>query len=226
MDKQDDIKHPAKFNDKFIPIFADLLKGKKNVFDPFAGTGKIARIKDFGFEGLVYCNEIEPEWVVSSKEKVDYWTSTDSETLQIYPDGFFESICTSPTYGNRMADSFVIPPKESNRKYITYTHMLGRKLNQNNTGSMQWGTRYKEKHEKIYKELYRILEHNGLLVLNIANHIRKGEEIKVAEWTKDILTQINFVFLNEIKIESKKMKFGSNRNLRVPYEIIFSFQKK
>ena len=32
------IRHPAKYNDAFIPIFADKLSGRKNVLDIFAGT--------------------------------------------------------------------------------------------------------------------------------------------------------------------------------------------
>ena len=226
MDKENNISHPAKFNNSFIPIFADLLKEKKNVLDPFGGTGKIAQIKNFGFQGIVYCNEIEPEWVNSSQEQVDFWTVCDAEQLSMYDDNFFESICTSPTYGNRMADTFKLPAKESKRKYITYMHMLGRKLNHNNTGSMQWGDNYKKKHVKIYQELFRILKLNGIFVLNIANHIRNGKEIEVSEWTKNTLINLNFELINEMKIPTKKMKFGANRNLRVPYEYIFVFQKK
>ena len=30
------IRHPAKYTDSFISIFADLLKDRKNILDPFA----------------------------------------------------------------------------------------------------------------------------------------------------------------------------------------------
>lgn len=225
MDKRDELNHPAKFNNKFIPIFAEKLKGYKNVLDPFAGTGKIGEIKNFGYSGLIYCNEIEHEWCDELNTNVDVWTSVDSEFLEMYENDFFESICTSPTYGNRMADNFKIPDKNSGRKYVTYMHYLGRKLTDGNTGSLQWGDKYKTKHKNIYEELYRVLKKDGLLIINIANHIRKGEEIDVSKWTKNILLEIGFSLQEEIKIETQKMRYGSNNKLRVPYEFIFIFKK-
>lgn len=225
MDKRNEIKHPAKFNNKFIKIFADKLKGCEKILDPFAGTGKIGEIKNFDFDGEIYCNEIEPEWCDHSNDKIDVWTSVDSEFLTMYDNDFFDAICTSPTYGNRMADSFKIPDKNSGRKYITYTHYLGRKLTDGNTGSLQWGEEYKNKHTKIYKELFRVLKDNGLFIINIANHIRKGREIDVSSWTKQILIETGFTLEEEIKIETQKMKYGANKNLRIPYEYIFFFKK-
>ena len=56
------MKHPAKYTDIFLPVFAELLKGRKNVLDPMAGTGKIAEIRKFGYAGRITCNDIEPEW--------------------------------------------------------------------------------------------------------------------------------------------------------------------
>ena len=64
-------KHPAKYTDSFIPIFASKLQGVDVVLDPFAGTGKIGLIKEFGFNGKVFCNEIEPEWCFNKKYKID-----------------------------------------------------------------------------------------------------------------------------------------------------------
>lgn len=225
MDERNDIKHPAKFNNKFIPIFAEKLNGYKNVLDPFAGTGKIGEIKNFGYKGLIYCNEIEHEWCDDSNPNIDVWTSVDSEFLIMYEDNFFESICTSPTYGNRMADKFKIPDKDSGRKYVTYMHYLGRELTNGNTGSLQWGEEYKSKHKNIYQELYRVLKKDGLLIINIANHIRKGKEIDVCRWTKETLLEIGFSLYEEIKVETQKMRYGSNNELRVPYEFIFIFKK-
>lgn len=54
------VTHPAKYTDSFIPIFAKLLIGCNIVLDPFAGTGKLNKIKAFGFRGEIICNEIPP----------------------------------------------------------------------------------------------------------------------------------------------------------------------
>jgi tRNA G10 N-methylase Trm11 len=130
------VKHPATYTNCFIPKFAELLNGCKNVLDPFAGTGKIALIKNHGYNGLVVCNEIEPEWAETSQYKVDEWHIGDAANMSWAADKSFDAICTSPTYGNRMADHF--DAKDSSHR-ITYRHYIGRPLNNNNTGKMQWG---------------------------------------------------------------------------------------
>ena len=55
----------------FIEIFSNLLKDRKNVLDPFAGTGKISLIKNHGYNGKIICNEMEPEFSKISEYLVD-----------------------------------------------------------------------------------------------------------------------------------------------------------
>ena len=215
------VKHPAKYTDIFLPIFAEKLSGKNNVLDIFAGTCKIAKIKDFGFDGKIYCNEIEPEWAELGLGEVDSIHVGDAEFLP-YKDNFFESICTSPTYGNRMADHFDSRDKS---KRITYRHFLGRELNAENTGRMQWGAKYREKHVRIWKEAHRVLNYNGILILNIKNHIRKGEEVDVVKWQKDVLLGIGFTLIEELSIPVNSMGFGANAKKRVDHEKILVFKK-
>jgi hypothetical protein len=220
--KKEVIKHPATYTNSFLPIFAEILSGCNNVLDPFGGVGKIALIKDFGFIGKVYANEIEPEWVLQSPYKVDEWHIGDSANMDWAIDGMFDSICTSPTYGNRMADHH--EAKDSSRR-ITYKHYLGRNLSEDNTGKMQWGGVYREKHMQIYKECSRVLKIDGLMVVNISNHIRRGEEIDVSKWHKDALISLGFVLKNETKIHTPRMKFGSNSRKRTEFEYIYTFIK-
>lgn len=132
-----EIRHPAKYSDEFIPIFAEKLVGANKVLDPFAGTGKIGLIKQHGFNGKIYANDIENEWIELGRDKCDVLSCLDAENLQdIYPMNFFDAICTSPTYGNRMADHH---NARDGSKRNTYTHCLGRRLTDGNTGQMQWG---------------------------------------------------------------------------------------
>lgn len=128
------MKHPAKYTDKFLPVFAELLKGRKNVLDPMAGTGKIAEIRKFGYSGRITCNDIEPEWQVGENYQIDEWHFTDAANMDWAADGQFDAICTSPTYGNRMADSFIA---RDGSKRVTYRHFLGHDLKAENTGHMQ-----------------------------------------------------------------------------------------
>lgn len=215
------IKHPAKYSDIFIPIFAKLLTNCKNVLDPFAGTGKLALIKEHGFEGEVICYEIEKEWVEESIYNVDKWYIGDSSNM-VFENEFFDAICTSPTYGNRMADHH---DAKDESKRITYKHYLGRNLNENNTGQMQWGEKYREKHIEVYSECFRVLKNSGIMIVNISNHIRKGKIVDVVNWHKETLINIGLKLVDNITIETPRMKFGDNSINRVKYENILIFQK-
>lgn len=216
-----EIKHPAKYSEAFIPIFCEILQGTKNVLDPFGGVGKIGKIKEYGYSGKVYANEIEREWLEDNKYNCDFITFEDAETLN-YPNGYFEAICTSPTYGNRMADHH--NAKDASKRN-TYTHCLGRKLSPANTGAMQWGESYRQKHIRIYKHLFDLLQDGGIFVLNISDHIRKGEVMRVSEWHYNTLLDLGFECLDTYIIQTPRLKFGANNTKRVTHETIFVFKK-
>jgi tRNA G10 N-methylase Trm11 len=216
------MRHPAVFTDKFIPIFAELLSGSSKVLDPFAGTGKIAMIKDYGFVGEVYCNELEEEWAKSSTYRVDHWSIGDACRMPQFSNSYFDAICTSPTYGNRMADHH--DAKDSSRR-VTYTHYLGRSLSPHNTGAMQWGVDYRKVHTEAYAEMARVLSEGGKLIINVSDHIRKGKQVKVTDWHVEVLEAIGFVLVSSIRVPTPRMGFGSNAHLRVGYESVLMFKK-
>lgn len=214
-------RHPAKYSDTLLPIFAGLLEGTKNVLDPFAGTGKLALIRDLGYDGDVYLNELEPEWAHQAPE----WaivTTCDAETLP-YPDSFFDAICTSPTYGNRMADHF--EAKDDSRRN-TYRHTLGRKLTPGNTGRMQWGEKYRDKHQRVWVECKRVLKPNGVFILNISDHIRNGKVMPVTKWHIDCLTDLGFSLTDHILVETPRLRYGANHQVRVKHESVLYFEGK
>lgn len=216
------IKHPAVYTNSFIPVFAELLEGKDNVLDVFGGTGKLALIKDFGFSGRVICNEIEKEWANSSVHQVDEWRIGDAAKMDWAKSETIDAICTSPTYGNRMADHF---ESKDGSSRITYRHTLGRCLSEHNTGRMQWGEKYRQKHLEVYKECFRVLKPSGSMIVNISNHIRNGEEIDVVAWHKEALRLSGFELIEERKIKTPRMGFGRNGNLRVECEVILVYIK-
>ena len=221
MMKNKSIRHPAKYTDSFIEIFADLLKDCENVLDPFAGTGKIGLIKKFGFKGAIFANEIEKEWLIGNEYNCDCLTFEDAEHLG-YKAGFFDAICTSPTYGNRMADHH---NAKDGSKRNTYTHCLGRKLTTGNTGQMQWGAEYIEKHERIYKHLSSLVKQNGLFVLNVKNHIRRGKEVDVKSFHETTLKECGFVKCKEHFVKTNALKYGANADKRTEGEYIIVFKK-
>ena len=77
------IKHPATYTNSFIPKFAELLIGCENVLDIFGGIGKLALIKEHGFNGKVICNELEREWAETSPHNVDEWHIGDDQECNI-----------------------------------------------------------------------------------------------------------------------------------------------
>ena len=215
------IKHPATYTNSFIPKFAELLIGCDNVLDIFGGIGKLALIKEHGFTGKVICNELEREWTETSPHNVDEWHIGDAANMAWAESNSFDAICTSPTYGNRMADHH---NAKDGSKRVTYKHFLGRDLNEANTGRMQWGYKYRAKHLEIYKECVRVLKNGGLMIVNVSDHIRKGQVVNVVEWHKEALTNFGMNLIEEIKIETPRMGFGQNSKLRVKHESICVFK--
>lgn len=220
MDSQ--VKHPATYTDAFIPIFSELLLGCASVYDPFAGTGKLANIREYGFSGKLCCSEIEPEWS-NRHAGIDYWFIGDSSNTFFISSGFFDAVCTSPTYGNRMADSHTA---KDDSKRITYTHCLGRKLSDGNTGKTQWGDKYKLQHTVIYKEVVRTLKPNGLFVLNVSDHIRNGVVQKVTTWHVECLKSMGLSVEKILEIATPRMGFGANSSARVGFESIILMRKQ
>ena len=217
------VRHPAKYTDVLIPKMAEMLSevnGGK-VLDPFCGTGKIGLIREHGFTGTIYGNDLEAEWMEGNEYGCDALTVQDAEFLD-YPEGFFDAICTSPTYGNRMADHH--NAKDGSRR-MTYTHCLGRQLHDGNTGKMQFGEAYREKHRRIYAHLITLLRKDGIFVLNIKDHIRKGQVVDVVGFHRHAMEDAGFVMEEDITVDTPCMGFGQNRSSRITCEHIIKFRK-
>jgi len=209
------LNHPAKYSDVLLPVFDKYLPDDNHrILDPFAGTGKLKQIRPS-------CTllEIEPEWAEICGAIVG--DATDMP----FSDDYFDAICTSPTYGNRMADSFIDHQIEKKYKRNTYTHALGRKLSDNNSGGMQWGVEYRKLHVKAWQECSRVLKNGGVFILNISDHIRAGKRVEVTDWHIGILCELGFKEIEHIKCETRRQRFGQNHSLRVKYESIVVFNK-
>lgn len=211
------VRHPARYSRGLLRIFARYLQSGWRILDPMAGTGKIGRLKKFDSTLTIVANEIEREWAIG--EDV-YWFHTDAAHMTWAWNESFDAIITSPVYGNRMSDTYT-----DHTRRITYRAGLGRALHPENTGQMQWGEPYRQKHIAIYRECYRTLQPQGLFLLNVSDHVRDGRVVPVSAWHRDTLLELGMTLLNVHELKTPRTRFGKNHELRCGVEFVFVFQK-
>lgn len=209
-------RHPARYTDTLLPHFAELLQGSERVLDPFGGTGKIFELEPLLPGARIDAIEIEPEWAALHPQ-----TTLGNALALPWPDGTFDAICTSPAYGNRMADHH--DARDSSRRN-TYTHAIGRKLHADNAGAMRWGDQYRHFHTLAWTEARRVLRSDGRFVLNIKDHIRGGRLQRVTDWHCEALHALGFVVVEHRRVACPGQRFGQNGNSRVDHESVILFQ--
>lgn len=205
------ISHPARYSRELMPVLADAVPVERfrRVLDPFAGTGRIHELPNETV-GI----EIEPEWADLHPD-----TIVGSALALPFPNESFDAIVTSPTYGNRLADSHNASDPERRR---SYTHDLGRSLNPDNSGAMQWGGEYRAFHEDAWTEAVRVLRPGGRFVLNIKDHIRDGIRQQVTAWHLSTLMLqhgLELIEIHEPPVPS--LKAGANGAARIAHEYVF-----
>lgn len=223
------VKHPAKFSSAILDTMNLLLPLDGRLLDPFAGTGLIHSI---GRDSVGV--EIEPEWAVQHPQNI-----VGNALCLPFADNTFRMAASSSTYGNRMADNHnakdMHKPCEGKgcskcwyrgvTLRHTYTHYLNRKLHPDNTGGYNWGLKYCTLHMLAWAELSRVLETDGVFVLNVKNHIRRWKEVDVVAWHREILESCGFRWEGQIAIPHRGLAHGANVDLRSPDEQVIYFRK-
>lgn len=219
--------HPAKFSDEVLDAALAFLWSNAwtipddcLMLDPFAGTGKGSVVADklgMGWLGV----EIEPEWAEMEPRTL----VGDSRNLvklleRKHMLGLIGAVFTSPVYGNRMSDHH--DAKDTSRR-ITYRHSLGRALNHHNAGRLHFKKRareYEKLHFRVWKQCYEALNPGGLMMVNVKNFIRGGDEMDVVGFHEWAMRQADFTMFDKIKVDTPGMRFGENNELRVDGEVI------
>lgn len=211
--------HCATYSDPIMKAMALALKKYVPegglVLDVFAGTGKIHEFAPtWDTRGV----EIEPAWSALHAR-----TSTGDACALDYQSGTVAAVCTSPCYGNRMADLYLGDAKGSKR--YTYTTALGHLPSPGSSAGMQWGAEYRNLHEQAWKEAVRVLTPGGHLILNISDHIRKGVAQPVSMWHVATLCHAGLKMVDTQPIRTRRQRHGKNGDMRVENEWLIVFEK-
>lgn len=216
------VSHPAKFGQEILSVLHGWLlmeafyQGKRidklRVLDPMAGIGGVHALP-----GRTFGIEIEPEW------SDQHPRNQVGDALALpWRAKSFDCIVVSPTYANRMADSH---NAKDDSKRIGYRFQLGRMPTEGSSATMQWGEEYRTFHRKAWGESVRVLRPNGLFLLNCSDHIREGKQMRVSAFHCSVLNGLDLECIARRDIPTKRMRFGSNRELRVNHEHVFAFRK-
>lgn len=225
------------------------------VLDPFAGIGRVhdlrgrLEINGRGIDTLGV--ELEPEWAHQG-DRPGLLGATfvgDATALPREWSRSFDAVVTSPCYGNRMADHHDAADKckrcrgtgriapfgsececpackgigLSHRR--SYKHYLGRDPSPGSAAVMAWGDEYRDLHERAWREARRVLRPGGRFVLNVKNHVRGGEVVRVAQWHRRAVLDLGFVELWRWDLPLAGYGFGANRGARVATEQIYVFER-
>lgn len=211
------VAHPAVFSSAILPALAGLLGPEhKRVLDPFAGVGRVHELPGMvEWEMRTWGVELEPEWA-----RLHPGTQVGNALDLPFDEGWFDAVVTSPTYGNRLADHHNARDGSLRR---SYTHDLGRKLSEDNSGVLHWGPQYREFHERAWRETARVLRAGGRLLLNISDHIRRGRRQYVASWHTQTLLEMGFALVDAARVVTPRLRAGANGQSRVSAELVLAF---
>lgn len=209
--------HPAEYTTSLLPVMAAMLKGRRRILDIFGGAGGAFSLEHWLGAGVeIEAIELEPEFAAMHPR-----TRQGNALALPWPAGYFDAICTSPAYGNRLADNY-----RPGADCFGYAQSLQRELHPDNAGGMQWnpnGGDYQVTHVLAYAEARRVLQPGGAFVLNMKDHYRNKVLQHVTDWHVNTLKALGFSVVKRQKVNTPSLRYGENHELRVDFEHVILF---
>lgn len=208
--------HPAPFNVDALKLARRLLNDRYDehdpnvsILDPMAGIG---RVHDLPWPTVGV--ELEPEWAATHPD-----TQVGDATHLACGGNTFDAIVTSPPYGNRLADQYA----GDGTKRLTYRISLGRPLTDGSAAAQQWGRSYRRIMSDVWAECARVLKPNGLMIVNLKDHVRKGKVMPVTGWTANEITQWGLRLVHCLPVPSGSTSRWTNSNEVLSGEVLLVF---
>lgn len=218
--------HPAKFPPAVIAIMSDMVtaeakripkrRRRLRVLDCFAGTGRCHQLP-----GLTFGIELEKEWADMHPR-----TQVGDATALPWRANSFDICCTSPTWGNRLADHH--DAKDGSVRH-SYTHDLGRKLSDGNSGTLRFANDpeksgpYRKLHRKAWAEVARVLRPGALMILDCSDFFAQRERQYVTGFHVHVFEELGFTVEDVTVVPTPRLRYGANRQ-RVEGESIIQLR--
>lgn len=219
-------RHPAQFSREILSLVErqHLLPDVGIVLDPMAGVGNIHKLatKTRKTVGI----EIEPEWAAAHPD-----TMVGNCLRLPFGNAAFDAVMTSPCYGNRLADHHRAQDGSVRRSYThDLQHTTGdseRQLHPENSGTLRaTKAEYWAFHARAWSEVARVLRPGGRFILNVSDHIARGQVVPVVERHADLVLLAGFTLVKEFRVTTRRMRYGANAEARVPTESVLVFDRE
>jgi len=109
----------------------------------------------------------------------------------------------------------------------TYAHALRRQggdLVPGSAAGLQWGRAYRRLHADAIMEMLRCTTEGGLVLVNMSNHVRDGEEQLVVEWWVNELLVRQCSIVEVRRVRTPRQGFGANGGTRVDGEVVIAMR--
>jgi len=211
-------EHPAEWAPRALEAIPEILRrwGVPDggiVLDPYGGVGNIHKL--VGYETI--SSEREAAWHLEAERR---WPGRRNLCVPILDLGYFgelHAVVTSPTWGNRMADTYMGGSDEmagrepSKRSRRTYPIALGYVPDvKESTCALQWGDDYRLLHERHLRHMAGLLRPGGVLVIDIADHQRGKRRQRVTDWWEKWMRMWVGPVEERHCVEAPRWTFGAN----------------